>query len=305
MIQPQLSDLAINAFETVRIPMVNACPNRELSPRATGSTQRRILRRQIIRSITLIGILFLVVFAGCDPAGVMNKMTPQQDESVARNYIDQLRQNKFDQIEKDMDSSISDSDIPGALVKMAAMFPAQDPVSVKVVGVNIFRVPNSSTTDITLEYEFPQKWLLARVVTQKRDGIATITGFHVNPIRDSLENLNKFTLLGKGVAQYTVLLLAVLSSLLSLYAFVVCIRTERGKRRWLWLILVLVGVCKLGVNWTTGQSSFVPLVVWLPPAGAAAPPYGAWTVYVSIPLGALAFLILREMAIVDQINNPD
>jgi hypothetical protein len=185
------------------------------------------------------------------------------------------------------------------------MFPAQDPVSVKVVGVNIFRVPDSSTTSITLEYEFPQKWLLASVVTQKRDGIATITGFHVNPIRDSLENLNKFTLLDKGVAQYTVLILAVLSSLLSLCAFVLCIRTKMEKRKWFWLILTLLGVGNLGINWTTGQPFFALLQVRLIPAGAAAPPYGAWVVYVSLPLGAIAFLIHREKTFVDRQYNTD
>ena len=173
------------------------------------------------------------------------------------------------------------------------MFPAQEPVSTKVVGFRRF-LGNVRRTEITLEYEFPQKWLLAEVVTQKSGGVTTIVGFHVTPIADSLENLNRFTLVGKGAPQYEILSLAVLAPLFSLYVFVLCIKTRMGKKKWLWLIFILLGIGKLVVNWTTGQVFFTPIAIQLPPAGANAQLYGPWLVYVSIPLGAIIFLIMRK-----------
>jgi hypothetical protein len=250
------------------------------------------MKRPILASVGLGG-LFLAVLSGCDQATLMKKMTPQEDEAITRRYVDDLRQNRFDQIEQDLDPGLKDSNMHGTLASMAAMFPALEPVSTKVVGFRSF-LGNVRRTEITLEYEFPQKWLLAEVVMQKSGGVTTIVGLHVTPIADSLENLNRFTLVGKGATQYAILSLAVLAPLFSLYVFVLCIKTRIGKKKWLWLIFIVLGIGKLVVNWTTGQVFFTPLAIQVPAAGANAQLYGPWLVYVSIPLGALIFLIMRK-----------
>jgi hypothetical protein len=224
----------------------------------------------------------------------MKTITAPQDESNAAEYIDLLRENKFDQIKKDLDPSLEDAATQNTLINMAAMFPAQRPVSVKVVGMEKFRNRTFSSVNITLEYEFPGKWLLANVATKKSSGVVTITGFHVSQIPDSLEHRNRFTLVARTTDQYSILLLAVASVVLSLYAFVVCIRTKMGKKKMLWSVLTLLGLGQLGIDWTTGEKSFNALAFHLPPGGAAAPPYGAWVVYVSLPVGALLFLFLRD-----------
>ena len=257
----------------------------------------------MLRRINLIGILSLVFFTGCNQASLMEKIAPQE-ESRAKSYIDQLRQNKFDQIEKDMDPSVEDADLHNTLVEIAAFFPHRDPVSVKVVGANIFNRGDTSTAGITLEYEFPGKWLLANVSTQTRDGVTTITGISVTPLQDSLENLNRFTFAGKGDVQYITLLLALLGLLVSVYAFILCLRTKIEKKKWLWALLTLCGLCRLSVDWTTGKPFFTVLAFQLPVATAGAVPYGSWVIHVSLPLGAIAFLILRRKIEADRLNNP-
>ena len=253
------------------------------------------MKRSILASIGLVG-LFLAVLSGCNQATIMKKITPQEDEAITRRYVDDLRQSRLDQIEQDLDPGLKDPNTHGTFSSMAAMFPAQEPVSTKVVGFRSF-LGSVRRTAITLEYEFPQKWLLAEVVTQKSGGVTTIVGFHVTPIADSLENLNRFTLVGKGAAQYAILSLAVLAPLFSLYVFVLCIKTRMGKEKWLWLVFIVLGIGKLVVNWTTGEFFFTPLAIQVPGAGASAQLYGPWLVYVSIPLGAIIFLIMRKRAV--------
>jgi hypothetical protein len=68
--------------------------------------------------------------------------------------------------------------------------------------------------------------LLASVMTESKGNVSTVTGFHVNPMADSLENLYKFSLFGKSAAQYLVLLCGVCALMFSLYVLVVCIRTH-------------------------------------------------------------------------------
>jgi hypothetical protein len=240
-----------------------------------------------------LSILFLAGLAGCNQANLMATITPPEDEAIARAYTDDLRQNRLDRIEHDLDPGLKDSNTHGTLASMAAMFPAQEPLSAKVVGFRGF-FGNIKRTEITLEYEFPQKWLLVEVAMQKSGEVTTITGFHITPIADSLENLNRFTLVGKGTTQYAVLLFAVLTPLFTLCVFVLCIKTRMGKKKWLWLIFILLGIGKVIVNWTTGQAFFTPLAIQVPAAGANAQPYGPWLVYVSIPLGAILFLSMRK-----------
>ena len=194
---------------------------------------------------------------------MMRKFTPPEAESAARNYISLLRQHKFEQIEKNLDPDIVYPTTDDTLAQMAALFPAQEPLSTKVVGLNVSHGSGFSTTSVTLEYEFPAKWLLANVVTKNTGTTTLVTGLSVNPIADSLENQNRFTPTGKSAMQYAALLLAVFGPLFCLYAFVLCIRTKIEKWKWLWLILTLVGAGALNLNWTTGQASFTLFSIYL------------------------------------------
>lgn len=242
----------------------------------------------------LIVVLICLALNGCDKASLMNKMTSPEDKSTAISYIEMLRQNKFDQIENDLDSSIKSPDIRATLVKMANLIPATNPESVRVVGSQIMNGPSMHTANITFEYKFSEKWLLINVAIQKKKGVSTILGFNVNPIPSSLEHMNRFTLAGKGTIHYLMLGLVFLAPLFTLYALVLCIRAKLAKNKWLWIIFIVFGIAKFSLNWTTGQWLITPLAVQFFSAGAFAPAYGPWTLSVSLPLGAIIFLFVRR-----------
>jgi hypothetical protein len=157
---------------------------------------------------------------------------------------------------------------------------------------------------LSFEYQFPSKWLLINVATQKKGGVSTIIGFNVYPLSDSLENINRFTLTGKTPLQYATLAFAILIPLFILSVLVLCIRTKMTKRKWLWIIFILFGIGRLTVNWTTGQWQVAPLYFLLLGSGAFAPPYGAWLISISLPLGAILFLFRRKklVASVEPLN---
>jgi hypothetical protein len=252
----------------------------------------------------LVGIVFCACLFGCDQAAVMKKcffgcdqaklmkiLTPPEAESSARYYVDLLRQGKFDQIKSDLDPGVADSNLRDELTQMAALFPAENPESVKVVGVNRSNGQDYSKTEITLEYQFPMKWLLVTFATQNTRNMSGIVKFRVTPIADSLENIHKFTLVGKSAVQYSILMLGVCSQVLSFYALILCIRAKHAKRKWQWMLVVLVGVEKVAVNWETGQLTFGILSIYFPFVVLGNHiPYGPWTIGVCIPLGAILFL---------------
>jgi hypothetical protein len=166
---------------------------------------------------------------------------------------------------------------------------------------------DGSLSSITVEYEFEPlavtingvseisgNWLIAQVVIQTKGGVKTIAGLHVMPSSKSFEEINEFTLANKGLSQYAGLCIAIGVAAFSLYAFVLCARTRLGKKKWLWLVLILIGVFRLTVNWTTGEWSVTPLIIQVPPVICLSTLYGPWMVQIAVPLGAIAFLLWRE-----------
>jgi hypothetical protein len=248
------------------------------------------------RLILPIWILVLIILSGCNQngEGLLRQFTPPEDEASATNYISLLRQGGFEHIQKDMDSSMTNAETHDMLVKMAALIPAQEPISVKIIGAQQFNSDEIYKINLSFEYQFPTNWILINVALQRKAGITTIWGFHVRLIPDSLEHLNGFKLTGKNVFQYAIFGLAILIPIFILCALLLCILTKNVKRKWLWIIFILFGFGRITMNWTTGHWQFGLLYFQLFGAGAFAPLYGAWLITVSIPLGAIIFLLKRK-----------
>jgi len=248
-------------------------------------------------------VLFLL--SGCGKTSLMNLMASPSDIQNAKHYIDLLREHKFDQIQQAIDPHMRDEASVDLLARMAAIIPAQDPISTKLVGSNTFKSPGVYKSNITFEYQYPNQWVLINVAMQKEGDVSTIIGFNVKPLDRSLEDANRFSFSGKNALQYGVLAAAMVAALITLVALVLCIRTRIPQRKWLWIVAILFGVCSFGVNWTTSQWQFLPFYIRLFSAGAVAPLYGPLTVYVSFPLGAIWFLLKRKTLAVNAASNSD
>lgn len=243
--------------------------------------------------VMLVMVLMLALLASCSQSSLMKSVSSSADEKVATHYVDLLRDHQYAQIEKDIDPSLRKPNMHDELLAMAAVIPAQPPLSVKLVGAHVFKSPGVYKTNYAFEYQYPDRWLLISVATQTKDGVFTLIGFSTNKLKDSLEHANLFTLAGKSPLQYLVLAAAVLIPLFCIFALVLCARTPIPKRKWLWIIFILLGVGTLSVNWTTGQWGCMPISVMLLGASMTKPLFGAWTLSISVPLGAIWFLARR------------
>ncbi|HEY0257950.1 MAG TPA: hypothetical protein VGC39_10945 [Candidatus Methylacidiphilales bacterium] len=155
----------------------------------------------------------------------------------------------------------------------------------------------TSKTEKTVLYyqiQYPHAWLAGNVLLERESGNLLVLGAHFNPIKDSLEVLNRFTLEGKGPLHYVVLALTVLIPLFILYALILCIRSPI-RRKWLWILFILFGFLKLRFDWTSGLYDFQLLSVSLFGAGVfQSGPYSPWIFSLAIPVGAIVFLSLRR-----------
>jgi hypothetical protein len=236
----------------------------------------------------------VLVLAGCNQADMIQKFASPDDQALAKSYIDLLRQHRFEDIEKAADPSIAGPALHDALVQMATLFPIGEPSVITLVGAHRMNADDSSTVNLTFEYGFSGKWILTNVAVKNLGRKTTIVGFSVFPQPASLEEQNRFTLAGKTATQYLVFALAIAFPLLTLWALVVCVRSKLKGRKWPWVLFVIFGFGKLAVNWTTGDWGFAPLSFQLFSASAFAPLFGQWTFAISLPIGAITFLVLRR-----------
>lgn len=246
----------------------------------------------------ICAVLVLVVatlLAACGEQDVESLMSSEESQ-FAETYLDKLRARDFHYIRQYADAQILADATDANLVQVAAFYPDGEPISVKMIGFNLRTVNADWWGSYTFEYEFPAGWVVASVTMQRLAGAAaTVIGFDVYRTPASQRELNAFTLSGKTLLHYAVLALAVAVPAFMLITLVFCIRTPMARRKWLWIIFILVGVSSLSLNWTTGEYVFQILHVNLLGVGVhAASAHAPWILTLSIPLGAIIFWIRRR-----------
>jgi hypothetical protein len=178
------------------------------------------LRRHFIVSMLLLALV------ACTEQDLMQKFATPADRSLARHYVDLLREHQYEEIERSMDPLLVDPSLHRTFVNMAASIPPGEPTSVTLVGVDKEDGANFSTLNLTFEYDFSGKWLLINVEVKRRpDGTTTISGFHVHPQPSSLKEQGKHVP-GKTSIQYVMLGLAILLPLLALGVLGMWIRSR-------------------------------------------------------------------------------
>lgn len=241
----------------------------------------------------IIFFALVLILLGCSQSDMIKRFAPAEDQATAKHYIELLRQNRFDEIEREVDPSIR-GQLHSVFGRMAAAFPPGEPTSVTVVGARQGYTPKSSSINLTFEYQFADKWLLTNVAIKKEDGKTSIIGFNVYPESCSLEEQNKFTFVGKTPLHYLIFSLVVALPLFTLFILIDCIRTKMKGKKWPWILFIIVGFGNFAINWSTGKWLFLPLSFQLFSGSAVAQFYGPWTLAVSIPIGAIVWLFMKN-----------
>jgi len=86
---------------------------------------------------------------------------------------------------------------------------------------------------------------------------------------------------------------AVLVPLFIIWVEVVCVRAPI-RRRWAWMLLILLGGPVVALNWTTGEPQVKELAVTLLGVGwLRSTVYAPMILQVAVPIGAIIFLARR------------
>lgn len=233
----------------------------------------------------------LLGLTGC--GWVINRIAPDAVLD-AKHFYELLRQRQDDQILQSFDPSSDKDSLRSNLGKVFAVVPQEEPIGVDTLGATgECKASGVCTKLIILEYKYPDRWILFRLTVSNQSGNYAITNLYVEPESMPLESMSRFTLRGKGFEHYAIVLATFLSVGIAIYTLVLCIRTPIRKRKWLWIIIIILGIGKIGIEWVSGELWHKVLYVSILPAGWGFDSESPF-VYASIPAGAILFLLWRR-----------
>jgi hypothetical protein len=244
-------------------------------------------------------LVFVLLGAGCRPSdAVVEKIANDEVERVAEAYIEQITQGDFAAVERDLDASLRGPNTMAAFREMRRLVPPGDPIRKSLAGYHWSKTlsGSSATYELVYEYEYSVGFCIWELkLSEVTTGKYLITHFRVIPVAQSLREQHRFALLEKGPGHWLFLTAMIAVPGFILGSLISCIRTPFKRRKWLWIIFILVGLAQFTFNWSTGQLHLRPLSFALLGSGFTSQGvYGPWILSTSVPLGAITYWIRRK-----------
>jgi hypothetical protein len=235
--------------------------------------------------LAILGVVSLCLQA-CGPK-------PGEEESL-RAVFDQVRAGQFEEIESRLSEQNRTPETRSTLEQLRDIIPSEPPESVSRLRWEIHESADSRTIASVHEYAYPDRILIV-TTTLKRDGASgySIENFHINAFNPAQARANDFTLQGKPPRQLAFFGALVASVVLMIVAVLGTLLTRSFKRKWLWVIISLVGAPVFLMNWATGawQPSFTLSLIGTAVTRGLSP-VDPWIVTFQLPIGALVTLSL-------------
>lgn len=226
---------------------------------------------------------------------MMDKLVPKEEAKMAEDYLTKLREKNFEYIKSKLSDELKPQVTDALLIQLADYFRGGELISTEIIGsqVNVFN--GVWQGNFSFEYHFSEGWNLANAAFRKVGDKYEVIGLNVYQTEMSQKEIHAFNLSNKSLLHYLVLVMAVAVPVFILISTYFCIRTPIQKRKWLWVIFILLGVSAIQINWTTGQYAIQLISAHLLGAAAvAASPHAPWVISASIPLGAILFWVKRK-----------
>jgi hypothetical protein len=245
----------------------------------------------------LAALVLAVASTGCGVPSSQKAVDATPEGQYLRATVEKLSARDFDSIESEMDAQIGTAIPRSDLERMAAELPSGGILDVQPLGWQAsVRTSGPRTASVSAQYTYPgSKWVLASATLIGEPENLRIVGLHVQRLPAPLATIYAFSLRGKSPLHYAFLLLALTSAALSIFAFVRCLRTCDLRLKWLWALLVLLGLCKFSIQWASGEVSFSPISIAVPSVMLGRNGVGGpWTLSFGIPVVAVVILCRRR-----------
>lgn len=245
-----------------------------------------------------IGVLFALILAfgiGWIPwwnaKSFFPLFVPDREDEFAREFIDTLREGNYLEAERRLSPDLSGSEALGKLKIIAGLIDQTDLVATEIISSNLMKSDRGKRNALSYQLLFPETFMIVNVAVDRINDRLLISGINIEPIPRPIQEINAFTISDKPFANFIILACSVFIPFLIIFTLFICVRSE-ATHKWLWMIFILFGFCRLQLNWTTNEIEFNLFSIHLFGAAFFRPGlYGPWHFSLSIPLGAKVFLV--------------
>ncbi len=244
------------------------------------------------RTLAAFAVVMISLYA-CNIEQYIAEHSDDPEFSFVQNFFQQVSARDYESVSQQLADRTRAELTPASWSQTIALLPEGEAVSMRRHGADIVMLSDSKRHGaISFELEFEDGWAMGIARFSKTFNDYRITGFQLVRTAGPQAELNRFTLAGKSLLQYLVLLAAMAVPLFIVFTLVACARKpDLGHKGW-WLFFILLGFCQMTVNWTTGEMGFQALSANLLGAGLnIGGQYGPWMFSVALPVGAILFWV--------------
>ncbi len=240
-----------------------------------------------------IGFFCVLLLAGCNEEAKLQKATPKEADALAREFINALTKKNADKAEKLIEPTIR-ADAKPKLQSLVDLLSASTPTEVKIIGVRGQSKADQKMYQLSYQIYYEKNWVVASIAIVETTKDRFIFSVRMDPLKAPLEKLYEFQFFGKSIVHYLALLFFILIPLFILFVLVKCIQMP-GKKKWIWVPFIILGFVSFHLDWTTGRAFLQPLSVLFFGVSFMKQKYGPLILSVSLPIGAIAFLIVQTL----------
>jgi hypothetical protein len=256
---------------------------------------KRKIAAVLSAGLLVVASLYGVLFTAMPPATPFDDHLAEEPVKFALQYFSWIKARDWQRVKAASDQSLQNPSAQRTFEKMADILPPAEPTAIHLIGKSWVKSSSKPERhDITLEYLYPGKPLVANIVMDQTASGFVVMGAHFTPVSQPLEQYYVFRAAGQSRTHYTVAAVAALLIIVNAYALARCIMMPGLRRRWLWIIFVLLGWGTIGFNWTEATFGISPLFVGVPVVRVAQSAYQPLVIGLSLPLGALIFVFRRR-----------
>ena len=242
--------------------------------------------------LLFLALTMLTAAGGCSPETLLDKSVPETLERFARDFISKLEKGEVEAAEDLLDPMVP-------LTKPLHQKFVEVSEQLKVAGVDEVhlvrhtRIKSMIGENIKAQFTYEIKagtgYYVSNIAVGSEKGKMVIQGMYIEPIPGPLSEINAFTLKGKSIRHYAMLIFVIGIPLFVLYTLYLCYNST-WYMKWVWIASMIPGIGNISLNWTSGKLALNIVSissVWAPAFRDGQS--GAWYLTFAIPIISLAF----------------
>jgi hypothetical protein len=255
-----------------------------------------------LTKIILLGLLL----SSCSMNEIPERLIPKEANEFAQKFIIKLANGEIDYCDSLFSKEYQNDQGTNFLNEVNQAISEREVLNYRLISsswTTLYSGTTSTTYNLQYEYKYADDfWIYYSFQILEKNNNLTVNYLNFQPRNESLSSYYEFNFKNKTIIHYTWLFMAILVPIFILFSVIYAIRTPL-KRKWLWIIFILVGFVSFSLNWATGDFGIKPINFNLLGAGIIKSGIIApWILTFNIPIGAILFWIKRNR-VSKNINN--